>query len=526
MEHIKIEGYNIIDTFRKNEKQDIFIGNSTGSEDDTVIINIIKEKSILQLFKSMDILELHNTLENLRLANLDIVDEMETLILVTKLQRATPMENYLEEYEVELKERMNIALDYMKEIIRYKELNPVIQSILVDEAQLVLDDGRLAMDELLIIEEEGVENIDFNKVCRKVGNVLYKLILMDGIEASSKLLTSDLIEFIANIRNDNHCYSNLEELMTEYRKHYIYFICMKGMMDEEEETFPAKPSLKEQTLIQYGGKSKTDNKIKYLAISVAVVVLIVAGVFYKLYNPLKEKTPGDDPALPSISTNEDVRPVAAFELVKSDGFWRFINKSYAQGDAIIEEYLWEISKDGKILQELKIENLKLNFKDPGTYIVDLMVRDNTNQWSHRYSMEVYVDDSLAASTTENNDFVLAYDSNKVQHDLENVRKEGISYKISERGPTVLSLKDIGFSSNGILSFWLMADATDRMTITMEGYQQDRLVLKEDINHRQQSSYTWEMIKFQMADKVDAIDITFNDYIYTLWVGDIQLELFK
>ncbi|KAB3527264.1 hypothetical protein [Alkaliphilus serpentinus] len=533
MDYIQLEKYHITDTFKKSEKQDIFIGNAKDDETNTVIINTIKDKSFIKLLNSMDLDELQNILLNLELikGNGENVgeegEEREEITLVTSLQSGTPMENYLEENDLSLKERMNLALEYMKEILKYKSLSPVLQSIFVDETQLVSDEGRILFDELLIIEDEAIENVDFNRVCRKVGNVLYKLIFSEGIYRDSNLITAELTDFIDCLRNNNHTLTSLDELMIEFRKHYIYYVCMEEM--NKEDAVPSKTPLKDQRIIQYGGKNRKRRRLKY-ALPMAIILLIAFGVIYRLQG--SPEVEGDDyiePAAAAVTETEDAaKPIAEFELIKSEDQWRFINKSTTDGeDIVIEEYLWEISKGGTILQEIKTENITLKFKDPGIYKIDLLVRDSMNQWSDRYSMEVYISQESAEDPFNNYlDFKLSYDDRKVEIDDEKTRNEDISYKIIGVEPTTLSLKEIGYSSNGTLSFWLMANSTDTMTINLQGYYQDNLIITEDLNHKHQANGTWEMVKFQLVSRVDTVEITFEDYTHSLWVGDIALELYK
>ncbi|SCY06581.1 PKD domain-containing protein [Alkaliphilus peptidifermentans] len=521
MENINLTNYKIVDTFKETEKQKIYIGTSLDIDGKMVIINVITDEAIINVINSVEEAFLIATLDNLLL----VKKEENSIILVTGLKDATPLEGFIEDNLLALKTRMDLGLEYLKHILKYDQLNDPLKSVLVDEAQIVVEnDDKLAFDELLIIEDE-IDEIDFNRITRKIGTVLYKILFYDGMETTNPLVTEELNKFIDDLQHNYQQFNNIERIMEEYRKHYIYFICMNNINQDEEE-----PKKKPFSGFEYGGKPKPAIGNKAIAVA-AIAVLLTAGIAYgfKYFNS------EDTLQQPTLEEPNNTIAVADFIVEKDGPHWKFINRSTAADGDTIEEYNWEVAKNGVLLETLKTQNVTLAFKESGTYEVSLTVKDSNDEWSEKFTKEVVVlleeDYEGFNNNTEGTEgkyaFEISYDEEKIQKDTVNYRRNDYSYKIENTSLTAsLSIDDVKLDTTGFLTFWIMGSKDERISVELQIYDdKQRLIEKESIIHKLQSDNNWEMVRFQLA-KAHAVKLVLADYKNTIWIDDIKFELLK
>ncbi|KAB3539039.1 hypothetical protein F8154_00985 [Alkaliphilus pronyensis] len=520
MENINLTNYNIVDTFKETEKQKIYIGNSLEIDKKMVIINAINDRSIMDEIKAIEESFLLSTLNNL----VDIKKEEDKIILITTLNDATPLEAYVEDNTLSLKERMDLVLEYLKHIVKYDQLSNTLKSMLVDEAQVVVEkNGRLAFDEVLIIDSE--ENtLDFGSIARKIGTVFYKILFYDGIETNNPMITEELNRFIDDLQHNNQAFNSIEGLMEEYRKHYIYYICMNNINKEEDNELPKK---KPFSGFEYGGKPKT-SKTKNAVIVSFILILMIIGIALGM----RHLTPVETLQQPSEEETNIAKPIAEFTVEKDGPHWRFISNSTPSKNNTIDEYTWEIRKNGILLKALKDKDLKLDFKESGIYEVSLQVRDSNNEWSDKFSkhVEITLEDSeenAEGNISSKNLYTINYKEDEITIDTSIFRKDSFSYRIDNNTTSaVLALEDIEIESGGFLTFWILGTKDDKVNIDIQLFDKNqKLTGADSITHKLQSHNNWEMVTLQVA-QASKVRIVLSQFSNTLWIDDIQLELLK
>ena len=83
----------------------------------------------------------------------------------------------------------------------------------------------------------------------------------------------------------------------------------------------------------------------------------------------------------SLTKVSKVEPVAKFKIIPSENIYTTTNIEYDTSETVVE--------DGKVV-EYKWEDKEPRFKEPGTYIVRLKVKDINGNWSNWYEREILV----------------------------------------------------------------------------------------------------------------------------------------
>lgn len=236
-------------------------------------------------------------------------------------------------------------------------------------------------------------------------------------------------------------------------------------------------------------------------------------------------------------------PVARFETQIDNGTYQFINKSTVSGsDNKLTQISWRIEKDGTELLSSDEFDLTVSFKNDGKYKVTLMVKDRY-RWSSAYSQVMEhqsseggnlpsaegeavtvseADDPLSGIQTSNVGANVSYD--------EKISRTGTSsLKLDMTGSdqAQLSLDGLKVNRSTALSFWMKSSETDRVVLTVFGYNENGLKFTKKLTLMPQSTSNWEMVTIQSNyDGITSMKLQFSAPGTILWLDNFELAAFK
>ena len=215
------DNFNVLERFEHNEYQNILMGVDKNNPDDVVVINLFK-KSVLIQSDLADLFKDH-------LSSLVMLEETDDeIIVITKYHEGMPLKNYLDNYDTTLKSRINFAYEFLKKISIYDSFNHFFKRLFIDEDQIIMKNDELLMNELLVIDQpDEMMTADFNQVCQKIGLILDNII-SSADNASAK---TSILEFIHNLKTDEHEFTDLNQIHDAFKKIYIYDM----YLDESQE---------------------------------------------------------------------------------------------------------------------------------------------------------------------------------------------------------------------------------------------------------------------------------------------------
>ena len=508
-----IEKYDILQTFQSNDRQKVFIGTVKDQDQEIVIINILKDLGDLW---QKDVKSLENALGNL--LHIEMIDE--GLVLVTAFKDAQPLEAYLNQTHASIHRRMNIVFAYLRDIVKYKDLDYSLQSMLMDEAQLLIDDHQPFLSELILLDKNLEMDVSFEGLAKKIAGIMTKILTAGSpLEEERR----EMLQFIDRLEGGEHSYKNVEDIYHAFRSYYLYQWAMgaEGLGRKKKSSLVENTSFGKRT-----GPSAKKGKILKISLFVAALGLGVFGlVTYGLQTYLKEESL--------------VAPVAYFERIETGKGLEFVNKSTADN---LEESVWEVIKNEEILENTKAKDLIIMAPEEGIYKVSLRVKGEKGQWSEPYIEEVILGNRLEEEPIEEEDssdsieeverldkLQLEYDTSQgvsIDHDNYKTGNYGIRVEGSTTSPKRIHLKALPSKDQSIFSMWIMADTVDTIGIRLKGMRKDRLVFEKSVLHQPSGAYLWELLNIEGGlDSIDGLEMILSAQS-VFWLDDIELDSFK
>jgi len=513
VDNLYLERFTLEKEFKKNEYQDIYIGMSRSEPREIVIVNILKDKKFP--WKSYQE-QIEKFFENVR----HVERTEEGLVVVTRFDDGEFLLDYLENNSPDMETKMDLFLTYLRKIVKYDPVDNLLKSLLVDELQIVIHQGELTVNELIALGQVPKKNTSFEKVVEKIETVAKRIFYhVDSEEA----LPEKVKRFLDGLEKNRARYSNIYEIYRAFerlcRPEYqtIETISLLGEAEQGEKDFSS--SLFPLSL------SPPSKKIPWkILLPVLILAATVAG--YGLFR---------EPIENQVAKLISGKPHAQFEKVPMKEGWEFINKSKADGKGNeIEESLWEVAKDGEVIDAKKTKDFTL-YASPGKYKVTLKVKDKYDQWSEAYSEEVTISQSgktnpdMAAVSMQEEAFEtlsVLYDSNlNVTKDEEVFRSGTYSMKITGDGS--ISVQNISTEKNASFSMWILSDMPRRIQIGFTGYRKGNLVFEKTIHYQPLKVGEWEMIQVPNLGQLDTLTIQFStDENGNIWVDDFYFGTYK
>lgn len=516
-----LDSYNIIETFKDNHQQKILIASTRDEKKEAVIINIIKNT---EAFGGLEEVSLDKIFLNL----IDFQRSSEGIILVGALKDALPLDTYLGNNDLTAKERMDLIYAYLKNIARYDGLNENMISQLVDEGQLVVESDEIALDELIIFPEEGLE--EPVSAIEKIIRVVDKIFSVEALSYMDQIYQEQVNLFKEELLGAEFPLS-LNDIFKAFRKRYIYAYCLEGF-EEPKKGKPQKKKAKpdaNDSIIPDASSHKL-SKGRYRGLIAIGMVLMLALTVYGGYHWLWDSTE------PTVETPSEKLPLPYFDVVHQDGEWEFINKSEYVG--FLKEQLninWEVSKSGELLQSFHREDLKIKIDEPGTYMITLIISDLEDSWQREYSEEIVVDNKTAAEAINQLELYSGANSlldkavlqqGMLEKDTERIRNNRPTYIVSE-SPTTIELETSGVKSGTVLSLWVLMETQESIEIKITGYKNKLVGFQEVLKHTPKAVGYWEMLQLGLKESSsDKIAIDFSSFSKPIWVDNLELSVIK
>jgi len=275
-------------------------------------------------------------------------------------------------------------------------------------------------------------------------------------------------------------------------------------------------------------KTVKKRQFKWIAwlLLIAVACLVLFGIFNILTGLFVRKA-----------------PVARFETQIDNGTYSFINKSTISGsDNKLTQISWRIEKDGTELLSSDEFDLTVSFKNEGKYKVTLMVKDRY-RWSSAYSQVMEhelsegavipsaegepvtvseTDDPLSGIKTSNVSANVSYDEK-----ISRTGTSSLKLDMTDSDQAQLSLDGLAVSRSTALSFWMKSSETDRVILTVFGYDDNGLKFTKKLTLMPQSTANWEMVTIQSNyDGITSMKLQFSAPGTILWLDNFELAAFK
>lgn len=514
--------FNILETFKSTAVQDIYIATVKEAEGSAVVVNVIKDENLINLIEDESLI---TTMSNL----IHLERREEQLIIATRVLDAEPLLVYLDENYVPIKHRMDLAFQYLSEIIKYDQLCLPIKNILIDEAQLVVKDGRLAIDEL-IVADGGLDLDNVVNIGEKVSLVLNKIIFFDYRNLQQEeLLLAEVKQFIDDLK-ERQSGDNLRDIFTTFRKLYIYHYCMEGI-DSIAEEAPLKPYRAKALALPQGEK-----KAKKWPIMVALALLLTVGV-YGITNLVKlfpeRILQGEE------YPQEEARTAKAhFRIEEEPPYWKLFNESLGTGEGSIEAYLWEISYQGKVIQTTELENPTLTFSQGGTYTISLKILDKQDDgvWSEPHIEEIEVEsegkqEAKEGDINQNDKFytLSTKGQNNIVKDTNYFYEAPYSFKLTNDTDIVptFTLRDFSAKEYESLSMLIRTSQEEALKIHLMVYNQGKVLHREELLQSVKKEDDWKLVSLKLPMvAMEEIKFEVAGFQNPIWIDSVELQPYK
>lgn len=542
------EKFNVLEVFEQNPYQKIMMGAYVDNPDNVVVINVFKKG----VYLSQEFLDTAKE----ALSNLIHSEENENeVVLVTDYQEGMSLVNYLESFTGDMSARTALADTYMQNILKYAKFNSYFKTIFLDDNQIIVQEEKLLMNELIIVDEQIEQSIQFDSVVSKVAATLSTIFNSGKQVDGSDEIKERVGAFLSSLSVNASLYKTLDELYDAYKKTFIFDATLEqdkaapipvpvdlpdSKTDPETRTDASEGSNEaaHQKEIELDGLEVVEDifedddteegKKNGGPIALILIAIALLAAFFAFANP--------------FSKEEVKLPEASFVRQEIDGKLHFENTSTAYGkDNSIVLSEWNVySVSGGEEKKLKTaddHHLDLIIKNSGTYKVELKVQDQNKQWSASTSEEFNYAANDMDNLDENSDtaspqeklekFLIEYDSANISRDTEIFRSGTESLKMDlAAGDAEITLKDLGIENNSIISLWLLSDDTAPVDITFKGYKNGQLVFTKDMTHVPRAANIWEMVEAKVnGENADSLKINFSGSS-TIWVDDIDISSFK
>ncbi len=285
--------YNIVQTFKDNEFQKIFIG-TDNKNNDSVVINTFYTDEGSSFWDSIK--ENYNSFFN----NIIDFEKFENkIVIVTKINEGITLNLYLNDFIPSFTERITLIHQYLKSIKKYEFLPNNIKSVLVDESQIVINESILSLDELIIFNQDSFNIEKFDPVMDNIISILKKLTSIKDINYEDLPMYVKVMEFIDKLQKNKSHYTSLEGLFTEFEALNIKSYAITNNIDKIQPD-PTNlvgrkvGSINELDLIEPKINKKSISKIALS--TTGVIAISIAGVFaFKTIFPMDQN--------PSLGSN-------------------------------------------------------------------------------------------------------------------------------------------------------------------------------------------------------------------------------
>lgn len=285
-----LDRYTMVQIFKENEFQKVFIGTDNNNNQAVVINTIYTEENdsiwdlVYQSYRDTFNHVLH--FEKMK----------DQIVLVTKVEEGLSLNAYLNDFSPTFTERVNLIYQYLNGIRQYDLVPNNVKSILVDESQIIINKGKISFDELVIFNENSFKNKNFEAVMNNIVLVLKKLTSLQDINYEELPLYIKTMGFLDELQRKASIYNNINEILNEFETLNIGSLPISNTQ-ENIITYNSTNlvgrkvgSIKEEDIIKKDTHKKRLFTIAISTAGVIAVVLVGAFILKPLFPIDKTKT--------------------------------------------------------------------------------------------------------------------------------------------------------------------------------------------------------------------------------------------
>lgn len=307
MEPSYLDRYKIIQTYKEDKFQKVFIGKNNENGQAVIINNIyIKEnnpvwESIYQGYK--------NIFNNV--VHFEKMDD--EIAIITKIEEGPSLNEYLTDFNPSFIERINLIHQYLSNIKKYDPLPNNAKSVLIDKSQIAVIDGKISFNELILFNENTFIIEDFKIVRNNIVSVLQELLSLPHVGYKELPLYINIVEFMDKLRKNGGDYNSIEKISDEFENLNIGGLSAPTKQKNIVHPDNIIPSGKE-TIPVSGGVLQKVNSGKNYPLSIAIgaagiiTVALIGMLVFKSVLPLGG-VPKDDGNIPSDSITDVNKPI-------------------------------------------------------------------------------------------------------------------------------------------------------------------------------------------------------------------------
>lgn len=314
-----LDHYKIIQTYKEDEFQKIFIGKNNENGQAVIINNIyIKENNSVWESISQSYKDIFNNVVHFEKTDGEIA-------IITKMEKGLSLNEYLADSNPPFIERVNLIHQYLSNIKKYDPLPNNTKSVLIDKSQIAVIDGKISFNELVIFNENTYIIEDFRVVRDNIVSVLQELLSLPHVDYKELPLYINIIEFIDKLRKNDEDYNSIERISDKFENLNINGLSAPTKQKNMVHPNNIIPLEKGADPISQGVLQKVGSKKNYplsIAIGAAgiVAVVLIGMLVFKSVLPLSG-TPGNDANIPSdniTGVNKPTEDEDSKDFVSSD----------------------------------------------------------------------------------------------------------------------------------------------------------------------------------------------------------------
>lgn len=452
MESSYLERYKIIQTYKESEFQKVFVGTDNQNNQAVVINNIyIKENDSIKELANQNYKDIFDSVVHFEKTDDEIT-------IITEAKVGLSLNEYLTDFNPTFTERINLIYQYLNNIKKYNPLPNNIKSILVDEPQIIITDGKISLGDLIIFNENTFTIEDFKEVKNNIISILQRLTSLPHINYEELPLYIEVVEFIDKLRKNDEIYNNIEKIFDGFEGlniNNLSEIDQKRSLTSSDNSPVEKTvgSINKDTSVKIG---TSKNRPVTIAIGAAgIITTVLVGMFvFKSILPLGK----------NLDSDADLPP----------------NEIIGIDDPIENKYTEDVesANDNKVTEP----NNNIN------YLSEDIEKDFTTSKYSNYSFKISNDNDKSHKITIEQGLIQAHSQ---------------------------------------LLMWIKSDTPDEFNITVEGYSDENLSLRQSILHKPSNVNSWELVRFTLNKNIDDyVDIIFDNINGTIWVDKISIDIFK
>ncbi len=364
----KIANYQILNIWKENNQQTIYMAVNSKDEEQIVLVNKIKKGNFIDQLTFQSLLS--------KLTNLCHHQEGKDFILVSSYNGGLPIINYLKANQLSSDKKAALFAELLKKFKSYDNLAPKLKNLLVDTQNIIIEDEQIFLNEIL-----DLSHLDTAKSYHHEVKRLSELLLTGEHALKKEYFDSE--EFLATKEFSAilTAYQNYEVATADNTKPEAEVPTSKILIhgkdgdqvieliaeESAEEFIVAEAETEDEIIV--GAIPDEDNEEKAIitnpTLKKLLPLLLGVGLFmiiiFAFFNGGNNK-----------DTQQKVVKGLDFNLHQNQQSWQLEGIVPEEANAEIMSYVWQIIKDGKLVYTGRGRKTEFKPNEDGEYLVSLI----------------------------------------------------------------------------------------------------------------------------------------------------------